>query len=85
MDTVTNGDWVADLDDMLCWNINNKIIVEFERKGEAVVGQVKDMPLELLAEWAGKPDGQRLMQKMVLEAECVFINACMGNKFETGN
>ena len=80
MDTITSGDWVADLDDMLCWNVNNKIVVEFERKGEAIIGQVKDMPLDLLAEWAGKPDGHRLMQEMIFEAESVFMHVCFENK-----
>ena len=75
MDTFTSGAWIADLDAMLCCNVNNRVVVEFEKKGEAVVGQVKDMPFELLAKWAEKPDGRRRMQEMVIEAEGVFLNA----------
>jgi hypothetical protein len=72
---IANGEWIADLGAMVCRNISNKIDVEFEGEGKNVTGKIKDMPMDLFTKWAEKPDGERLIQKAVLEAEEVFLTA----------
>jgi len=44
MITAASGKWVADLGNLACWNINKKIIVEFQKAGKPFIGKIRDMP-----------------------------------------
>ena len=44
-----------------------------EKQGKGFTGKIKDMPLNLLEEWAGRQDGPRLLQESALEAEEAFM------------
>jgi hypothetical protein len=65
-------EWIVDLGNMTCRNINTKMVVEFQKSGKGYKGKIKDMPIELMAQWAKLKDGERLMQKTVMDAEEVF-------------
>ena len=82
MITIADGEWIADLPTMTCRNINNKIVVAFERSGIGVRGKLKDMPMELFAKWAGEPHGERKIQNLVMEAEEVFLRAYIESDIE---
>jgi len=75
MVTITQGEWIADLGAMLCRNINNGIIVCFEMTGKSLSGKIKDMPVELMEQWAKIPNGHELVRKTVMEAEDLFLKA----------
>ena len=62
MVTIMQGEWIADLVAMTCRNINNRITVGFERRGKTYIGKIKDMPVELMRQWAKLPNGHKLIQ-----------------------
>ena len=72
MVTIAQGEWIADLGAMVCRNSNNGIVVCFEKSGKAYLGKIKDMPMEVMQHWAMLKNGDRLIQKSVMEAEKVF-------------
>jgi hypothetical protein len=82
MISITDGKWIADLGNMTCRNIENRIIVTFERNGKTVRGKIQDMPTGLLAQWAGEARGERRIRHMVEEAEEVFLRAWFESKIE---
>ena len=82
MITITNGEWIADLGAMLCRNISNNIVVAFEKSGRILNGRIKDIPMEVFAKWAGEPDGEKHIQKVVMDAEEVFLRAYFENDIE---
>ena len=75
MVTIAQGEWIADLGAMICRNINNGIIVCFEKDGKHLTGKIKDLPFELMEQWAQVRDGHKIMRKAVMEAEEVFLRA----------
>ena len=75
MITITSGEWIADLGTMTCRNINNKIVVAFEKKGKTIIGKINDMPIELMEQWAAIPHGENNIKKAVMEAEEIFLKA----------
>jgi hypothetical protein len=85
MISITDGKWIADLGAMTCRNIENRIIVMFERNGKTVRGKIQDIPADVLAQWAGKAQGERCIRHMVEESEEVFLRAWFESKFEWGN
>ena len=72
METITNGEWIADLRAMTCRNITNNIVLEF---GNELNGKIKDIPMCLFKKWSSEPQGERHIQKALMEAEEVFIRA----------
>ena len=69
MAVITKSDWIADLDDMTCRNINNKITVCFDKNGDRINGRIRDMPANLKHNWEKFPNSQLLIQKAITEAE----------------
>jgi ferritin-like metal-binding protein YciE len=49
-----------------------------------VRGKIKDMPVDLLGQWAGEAQGERHIRHMVEEAEEVFLRAWFERKIEQG-
>ena len=62
MVSIAQGEWIADLGAMVCRNINNGIVVCFEKSGKALLGKIKDMPMEVMQHWAMLKHGDRLIQ-----------------------
>ena len=75
MDTINNSEWIADLKDMTFRNNAKKITVVFEKSDKSFAGKIRDMPMELMAEWADEPEGEKHIQNAVMEAEEVFMRA----------
>jgi hypothetical protein len=73
--TIASGGWIADIRVKACTNYIKKIVVTFEKRGNAYLGKVKDMPIELMSRWTAKPDGERHLIRAVEEAKGVFIRA----------
>jgi len=72
MITIVDDEWVVDTEALICRNILTEIVVRFERSEETYIGKIKDMPLELTARLATMKNGDKLLQKAVLDAEEVF-------------
>jgi len=69
---IVDDEWLVDTGAMLCSNSLTKIVVGFEKSGEAYIGRIKGMPLETTGRLAKMKDGDLLLQKAVLDAEEVF-------------
>jgi hypothetical protein len=73
--TKTNDNWFADLQNMTCCNVENQMVIAFEKRGTALMGRIKNIPIELLEKWAADPDGNKYIRKAVIEADEVFFKA----------
>jgi len=70
---IVDDEWLVDTEAMLCSNSLTKIVVEFVRNGETYIGKIKDMPMELTTRLAKMKNGDKLLQKAVMDAEEVFM------------
>jgi len=82
MITIKSGEWVANLTDMTCRNINTRIVVEFHKSGAAYAGKIKDMPFELLRRWSTTEHGEQFIKKVIMEAEKVFLRSLIESDIE---
>ena len=80
MEKAAGGNWIADLNTMKCFNMMNKIVICFRKHGKEITGKIAYVPLALLKEWGATPDGGKLMQDTVTEAEGIFFSAYYENK-----
>jgi hypothetical protein len=85
MQTVSNMDWIINLDEMTCHNINTDIVVGFEKKGDAFLGKIKDLPNNIYEQWAKKENGVSLLKNILTEAENVFLRIYSENDLKTDN
>jgi len=76
------GKWVVDLLNLTCRNIENQIVVAFEKKGPALEGKIKNMPVELLEMWAREASNENRIRKAVIEADEVFFRAYFDNEID---
>jgi hypothetical protein len=76
------GEWVVDLGAMTCCNTCTRIVVEFEKNGIGYNGKIKDMPFELMKQWAKTEHGEQIIRRMVEEAEELFFKAYIENDVE---
>ena len=81
-DTKTIKNWKVDLENLTCQNIENHMIIAFEKKGTALEGKIRDMPIELLEKWAREPNGERHIKIAVIEADEVFFRAYFNREIE---
>ena len=79
MQTASNMDWVINLEEMTCHNINTGIDVIFEKKGDAFIGKIKDLPDNIYEQWANTENGVGLFKFIVTEAENVFLRIYIEN------
>jgi hypothetical protein len=82
MITITDGNWIADLATMTCWNYANNIVVSFEKNENILQGKIKDIPIDLFDIWAVEPDGAKCLKNAVMEAEEVFLRAFFETEIE---
>lgn len=78
----TTDKWLIDLKTLTCQNRENKIVIVFEKKGNALQGQIKEIPLSLLNMWTQDPNINKLVRKTLIEADEVFFNAYFANEIE---
>ena len=78
----TRAEWIPDLGTMTCRNNSKKITVKFEKKGNALVGKIKDMPDDLFIKWAVEPNSEKKIANVVLEAEQVFLKSFISAALE---
>ena len=78
---IVGDEWLIDTEALLCRNNYTEIVVKFEKRGEAYIGNIKDMPMELTVRLAKMKDGDLLLKKAVLDAEEIF-NKEMFEKLE---
>ncbi|GHV92949.1 hypothetical protein AGMMS50268_34520 [Spirochaetia bacterium] len=71
--TIMQGPWIANMAEMTCRNIINKIVVSFTKEGEALTPKIADMPITFLSELAKKKNGAQYMYILLAEAEAVFL------------
>jgi len=74
--------WVVDLLNLTCRNIENQIVVAFEKRGPALEGKIRDMPVELLEMWTREANGENHIKRVVIEADEVFFRAYFDNEID---
>jgi hypothetical protein len=72
-------DWVINLENMTCQNINTDIVVGFEKKGDAFFGKIKDLPDKIYKQWAKNENGGSLLKDTLTKAEEVFLRGYKEN------
>jgi hypothetical protein len=79
MQADSNMDWIINLEEMTCHNINTGIDVIFEKKGNAFKGKIKDLPDNVFEQWANAENGLSLLKIIITEAENVFLRIYIEN------
>jgi len=74
--------WVVDLLNLTCRNIENQVVVAFEKRGPALEGKIRDMPVELLEMWTRETNGENHIRRAVIEADEVFFRAYFDYEIE---
>jgi hypothetical protein len=82
MDLIESGEWIADLGTMTCRNYTKKITEEFEKQGEAIIGKMSEVPDSLTKKWGSSKNGKKVVNKILKEAEEVFLMVYYGNELE---
>jgi hypothetical protein len=82
MVNIVNRDWIIDLGAMACRNISNKIVVSFEKKGDAVFVKMSYIPVNALEKWPETHERNENIEKALTEAEDVFLMAYFENELE---
>jgi len=75
-----NGEWVADLIKMTCWNRKNNVVLLFKKINGNLIGEVKNLPVKIVNKWAAEGQGEKKIKKTVTEAEIIFLKAYYGQK-----
>ena len=79
MDKKPKNGWIADLETMTCRNINTNIVVTFKKRRNIFLPTIKDVPVDIVEKWAKMKDGEKEQEKIIAEAEDVFMNAFIEN------
>jgi hypothetical protein len=78
--TEKNNNWVVDLENLTCRNIENDLVVSFERRGSALLGKINKIPMQLVHEWAKDTNCEALLRRAVIEADEVFFKEYFSRK-----
>jgi len=79
MNNISKNGWVADLDTMTCRNINTNIVVDFGEDLNIFFPHIIDIPVDISEKWAQMDNEENEKEKVITEAEDVFINAFIGH------
>ena len=78
----TSEKWLVDLDRLTCYNMENQMLIAFEKKGTTLRGSIKELPLALSKKLTEDPNGNTLIRKAFIEADEVFFKKYFNNKIE---
>jgi hypothetical protein len=81
MTTSTRGEWTVDVEAMTCRNRKQDILIIFEWKGKTLIGNILDMPI-LLMKWKKLPIVNMSIERIIMEAKDVFLQAYTENNIE---
>jgi hypothetical protein len=81
MTTSTSGEWTVDVEAMTCRNSNKDILIIFEWDGKTLIGKILDMPI-LLMKWKKLPIVNMSIERIIMEAKEVFLEAYTENNIE---
>ena len=76
---LTNTDWVINLNDRTCLNIDTKIVVGIEKKGDSFTGEIRDLPDNIYDIWVRNEDVGGLIKNIIIEAKKVYSRAYTEN------
>jgi len=79
MQTNTKKDWVINLTDRTCLNIDTNIVVSLQKKGDSFSGEIKDLPDNIYDIWARNEDVGSLIKNIIIEAKDIFSRAYTEN------
>ena len=65
--------WKIDKSEMLCSNDEHNIVVKMQKEDEGLKGKLLDMPVELLSEISKLKNGEKIIEKIVTNAEKEFL------------
>jgi len=61
--------WVVDTKEMTCKNFENEVVVKMQKEDETLMGKLHDMPVALFAEISGYENGEKIIEKIVKDAQ----------------
>jgi hypothetical protein len=79
MQATSNMDWIVNLEEKTCHNINTDIVVVFEKTGDAFSGKIKELPDKIFEQWSKMENAGSLLKNIVTEAEDVFSRVFIEN------
>jgi len=64
--------WKVDKKELLCKNDDHNVLVKIEEEGGILKGKLLDMPMELLGEISKLKNGEKIIEKIVSNAQNAF-------------
>jgi len=65
--------WVFDNASMTCRNVENDVVVVFEKADNEFIGKLRDIPMDLFGKIAELENGERVIADIVKNAKDVFL------------
>ena len=72
MKDVDEWKWKVDKNEMTCSNEEYNVMIKMQKDGEAIRGEIQDMPMELFGEISGLKNGEKVIEQIVANAERVY-------------
>jgi hypothetical protein len=69
MKDVDEWNWIVDKNKMTCSNNHYNVTVKMQEEGEGLKGKLLDMSIELLSEISALKNGEKIIEKVVTNAE----------------
>ena len=74
MRDVDEWKWKVDKNEMTCSNEEYNVMIKMQKDGEIIRGKIHDMPMELFGEISELKNGEKIIEKMVANAEKVYYH-----------
>jgi len=65
--------WVFDKACMTCRNVENDVVVVFEKVNNVFIGKLRDIPMDLFGKIAELENGEKVIADIVKNAKDVFL------------
>ena len=76
----TEWTWVVDIKGMTCRNHENEVVVKIQKENKNLKGELLDMPVALFAEIAKCENGEKIIEKIVKNAQEEYSRVCAGEE-----
>ena len=68
--------WVVDKEEMICRNYENEVAVRIQKEAKRLKGELLDMPVALFAEIAKYENGEKIIERIVKNAQDEYSRVC---------
>jgi hypothetical protein len=82
MKPIRCGEWMVDLENCTCRNIENEMVISFEKRGTTLLGKFKKIPIKLVQEWMQYSNWEKYVKKAIIDADEVFFKVYFASEIQ---